>query len=157
MIQFTLKCDAGHSYDSWFKSSEAFDGLRASGHLSCAVCGSASVEKALMAPRIAAASAGDGPARGGDAAGDDAQSAGRAVAMAPDARMRKALAALRREVEARSDYVGDAFAREARAMHLGEAPERPIYGEARPAEAKALIEDGVPVLPLPFRPSRKAH
>ncbi|MGL5008851.1 MAG: DUF1178 family protein, partial [Paracoccaceae bacterium] len=68
-----------------------------------------------------------------------------------------ALAALRAKVEAESDYVGPNFAAEARAIHAGDAPERAIYGEARFEEAKALIEDGVPVAPLPFIPTRKAN
>lgn len=73
----------------------------------------------------------------------------------PSDEVRKALTELRRKVEANSDYVGNRFASEARAMHLGEKPERSIYGEARPQEARALIEDGVPLMPLPFRPRQK--
>jgi hypothetical protein len=69
----------------------------------------------------------------------------------------KALAELRRAVEENSEYVGLSFAAEARAIHDGDAPERPIWGEAKPAEAKALIEDGIPVAPLPFLPHRKQH
>jgi hypothetical protein len=65
--------------------------------------------------------------------------------------------ALRKKIESQSDYVGTNFAREARAMHLGDAPERSIYGEAKPEEAKSLIEDGVPIIPLPFAPKRKTN
>ena len=79
------------------------------------------------------------------------------VASTPDPRLQAAMDKLRRQVEDNSDYVGDAFAREARAMHLGEAPERAIYGEAKPDEAKSLLEDGIPVLPLPFTPTRKTN
>ena len=71
--------------------------------------------------------------------------------------LKRSLAELRRKVEENSDYVGKDFAREARKIHLGDAPERAIYGEAKPDEAKALIEDGVPVAPLPFIPSRKTN
>ena len=69
----------------------------------------------------------------------------------------QALAALRKKIEANADYVGPKFAREARAIHEGSAPERPIYGEARADEARALLEDGVPVAPLPFTPGRKSN
>ncbi len=72
-------------------------------------------------------------------------------------KMEQALGELRRRVEENSDYVGKDFASEARAMHLGDAPERAIYGEAKPDEAKALIEDGIPVLPLPFGRNRKTN
>ncbi len=67
------------------------------------------------------------------------------------------IAKLRAKVEAESDYVGEDFAKEARAMHLGEAPERAIYGETKLEDAKELIEDGVPVMPLPFTPTRKVN
>ena len=75
----------------------------------------------------------------------------------PEGEVAKALADLRRKVEGNSDYVGTDFASEARAMHEGETPERSIYGEACPDEAKALIDEGVPVLPLPFRPKRRTQ
>ena len=71
--------------------------------------------------------------------------------------MRRAVAELRKRVESQSDYVGDRFAREARAMHLGDAPNRSIYGEATANEARSLVEDGVPVMPLPFTPTRKTN
>ncbi|KIN60311.1 DUF1178 domain containing protein [Sulfitobacter noctilucae] len=74
---------------------------------------------------------------------------------APEGQAEEALAALRKKVEENADYVGTRFAQEARAMHLGDAPERAIYGEARLDQAKELIEDGVPLMPLPFRPKQK--
>ncbi|WP_424832890.1 DUF1178 family protein [Ruegeria sp.] len=150
MIQYALKCSEGHSFDSWFQSADAFDKLASAGMVTCAVCGCAEVEKAIMTPRVR-------PAR----------SAARLVPEKPDAQsidvatstqnIEQALSELRREVEDNSDYVGKEFASEARKMHLGDAPERSIYGEAKPEEARALIEDGVPVAPLPFIPSRKAN
>lgn len=145
MIQYTLKCAKGHQFDSWFQSADRYEELRAAGHVTCAVCGSAEVEKAMMAPRIR-------PAR------DKGETLpAQPVATAPDADMQAALEKMRREVETKSEYVGGKFASEARAMHLGDAPERAIYGEARPDEAKSLIEDGVPVLPLPFRPTKSVN
>jgi hypothetical protein len=152
MIQYTLKCSKDHKFDSWFQSAEAFDKLKAAGMVACAVCGDTQVEKAIMAPRVR-------PAR--KAAAKPAQEARQEAAPAPlsgpKTEMETALAEFRKQVEANSDYVGGNFAEEARAMHLGDAPERAIYGEAKPDEAKALIEDGIPVAPLPFRPGRKSN
>ena len=145
MIRYALKCDQGHAFDSWFKSAEAFDALLAGGHVACLICGSARVEKSLMAPSVR-------PAR---AAATPEPQAPRLSQPASPAE--EALAAMRREIEEKSDYVGLNFAAEARAMHQGEAPERAIHGEARPEEARALLEEGVPVLPLPFVPKRQSN
>lgn len=144
MIQYALKCDKGHQFESWFQSASAFDALERSGHLSCAHCGSAKVQKAVMAPRVtktAVAKIAPEPPSLTDKKTDE----------------EKALAAFRAQVEKNADYVGPRFADEARSMYLGAAPERAIYGEANGAEAKALIEDGIPVAPLPFLPNRKAN
>ena len=149
MISYTLKCDAGHSFDSWFQSAAAFDKLVKAGQLSCAQCGSGKVTKAIMAPRLSKGS----PAQVPDQAQAPANAA--PVLRAPDTEVRKALETLRRKVEENSDYVGDRFVSEARAMHLGDKPERSIYGEARLDQARELIEDGVPLMPLPFRPKQK--
>lgn len=138
MIRYAMRCDKGHDFDGWFRSADAWDKARAAGALACAHCGSAKVEKALMAPRVAT--------------GDDKPSL-----TAPRSEAEAALEKLRRHVEANSDYVGLSFAEEARAMHEGRSPTRSIHGEARPDEARKLIEDGVPVAPLPFLPRRKAN
>jgi len=142
MIQFTLKCAADHRFDSWFQSAAAFDKLLGAGMVSCPVCGTTRVEKAMMAPRVQAART--TPETTPDTDTDTAP-------------REQALAALRRKVEENSDYVGANFAREARDMHDGLSPERSIYGEAKPEEARKLIEDGVPVAPLPFVPRRKSN
>ncbi|MFC3629958.1 DUF1178 family protein [Paracoccus angustae] len=135
MIRYALRCDQGHDFDGWFRSSEAFDTTRAAGHVACTQCGSAKVEKSLMAPVVAAA-------RQAEPAVNPAEAA---------------LQALRRQVEANSDYVGLKFADEARAMHEGRAPTRAIHGEAKLEEARKLIEEGVPVAPLPFIPRQKTN
>jgi hypothetical protein len=145
MIHYALKCSDGHSFESWFQSASAFDKLFASGLVSCAVCGSAEVEKAMMAP----------PVRPGRKAGKPAGNPG--PLSTPASPAEQALAELRRNIEANSDYVGRDFAAEARAIHDGDAPARSIYGEARADEARALVEDGIPVAPLPFRPGRKSN
>lgn len=129
MIKFSLKCSNDHRFESWFQSGTAFDSLHVRGMVSCPACGVTEVTKALMAPSVSTAPA-DLPER---------------------------IKALRAEVEANSDYVGTDFTTQARAMYLGEIPDRPIHGEAALSDAKALIEDGVPILPLPFVPSRKAN
>lgn len=140
MIHYTLTCDQGHQFDSWFQSSVAYEKLRDANQIACVTCGSTKVRRSLMAPSIAK--------------GADAPAASLAK---PRSEAEEAMVALRRKVEENSDNVGLSFAREARAMHAGEAPERSIYGEAKPDEAKALIEDGIPVAPLPFVPKRKAN
>lgn len=145
MIQYALKCADGHTFDSWFQSAAAFDKLMASGMVSCAVCGGGQVEKAIMTPRVR-------PARKAAAAPDTP-----GPLSAPMSPAEQALSEMRRKVEETSDYVGSQFATEARAMHDGEAPERSIYGEAKVDEARALIEDGVPIAPLPFMPQRKTN
>lgn len=139
MIRYTLNCAAGHGFDSWFQSAEAVEKLLGAGHVTCPTCGVATVTKALMAPSVQPARRATAPLR--DPATDQ----------------EAALAALRAEVEAKSEYVGMNFVAEARAMHDGDTPERSIYGEARPEEAIKLLEDGVPVAPLPFMPLRKTN
>lgn len=150
MIQYALKCSKGHSFDSWFQSAEAYDKLAAAGMVSCAACGDAQVEKAIMTPRVRPArSAAKVPAA------PEAEPAAKLSEAATE--MEKALAEARKQIEENSDYVGKDFASEARAMHVGDAPERSIYGEANLEDAKSLIEDGVPVTPLPFMPNRKTN
>jgi hypothetical protein len=138
MIRYALTCDRAHDFDSWFQSAEAFDGLLTAGMLACPDCGSPKVGKSLMAPQV----------RPADKATDLA---------APASAKENALAALRKKIETTSEYVGPGFAAEARKIHEGTSPERSIYGEARIDEARRLLEDGVPVAPLPFMPARKTN
>lgn len=147
MIRFALKCADGHAFDSWFQSGEAFDKLAAAGMVTCAVCGSGEVSKTMMAPRVR-------PSR---KAAEVPKVPAKADLRAPGSDLEKAMTALRRQVESQADYVGLEFATEARAIHNGESPERAIYGEARPDEARKLMEEGVPVAPLPFLPNRKTN
>lgn len=140
MIRYTLTCEKNHGFESWFQSADAFDRLKLAGRITCTTCGSAAIEKALMAPAVR----------------HEADASPRALSE-PATEVEKALAALRRQVEENSDYVGLNFASEARAMHEGDIPNRAIYGEAKAEEARRLIEDGVPVAPLPFMPARKVN
>jgi hypothetical protein len=144
MIRYDLKCDKGHAFDAWFRDSAAYDALRAAGQVACALCGSASVEKALMAPAVR-------PARGAAEASPPGEPM---LSAPPQGPVAEALAALRAKLESEADYVGPGFAAEARRIHAGESEARAIWGEATGAEAKALVEDGVPVAPLPFLPRR---
>ncbi len=141
MIHYDLTCPNGHNFDSWFQSAEAFDALQAAGHLSCAICGATGIEKRIMAPAVR-------PAR---KAGDKPK------LKEPASDLEAAMAEMRRQIEANSDYVGLNFAAEARRMHEGEIDERAIYGEAKAEDARALLEDGIPVAPLPFLPKRQAN
>ncbi len=157
MINYTLKCANDHRFDSWFQSAAAFDKLKAAGMVACAVCGDTHVEKAMMAPRVRPArSAAAKPQDPTPTPAPEASGAPGPLSQ-PASPAEQALKELRAHVEANSDYVGKDFASEARAMHEGDAPERPIYGEAKVEEAKALIEDGVPVAPLPFNIGRKTN
>lgn len=112
--------------------------------VSCVTCGSTDVVKDIMAPSVAASSKSEAPQTD-------------APLSTPASPAEKALSELKSHIEKNSDYVGSEFANEARAMHEGSAPERSIHGEARPEEARKLIEDGVPVAPLPFRPTNKSN
>lgn len=148
MIKFTLKCDQDHRFESWFQSSDAFDKLRRAGMVSCGICGSESVEKAIMAPTVRAS-------RQAAVAPIDAPDI--PSLSTPRNDVEQALAALKKQVEENSEYVGMNFAAQARDIHDGLAPKRAIHGEAKADEARKLIEDGVPVTPLPFIPNRKTN
>lgn len=143
MIRYTLKCDRDHAFESWFQSADAFDALKAKGLVTCAVCGSDGVSKALMSPSLKS---------GGAVAVEE-----KPEIRAPEGELSEKLTALRKHVEENSTYVGGRFAEEAREMHSGDAPEKSIWGEAKPEEAKALIEDGIPVAPLPFLPKSQGN
>ncbi|HUZ14228.1 MAG TPA: DUF1178 family protein [Caulobacteraceae bacterium] len=142
MIRYALACDAGHEFEGWFGSSADFDDQAARGLLACPVCACPAVTKQIMAPALSGVGGRAHPAPSG---------AGRRQMMM------EAMARVRRHVEATFDYVGDSFAREARAIHEGKSEERGIYGEATPTEVKGLVADGVPVAPLPPAPPKKTE
>lgn len=140
MIRFSLSCDNEHEFDGWFRSNDDFEAQKKRGFVSCPVCHSTKVDKALMAPSVAS-----GRDRG-------------KVALAMGEEQRKAMARLKQMVErmrADADYVGDRFAEEARKIHFGETDARGIYGEATLDEAKGLAEDGIDFMPLPTFPDDK--
>ena len=139
MIRFSLLCANNHSFEGWFRSGAEFESLREGGRVECSLCGVSQVKKALMAPSVATTEA------------------PKPSLSQPQTELEQKISALKAEVEKNSHYVGGAFASEARKMHAGEAPARAIHGEARLEEARALLEEGVPVLPLPFAPTRKSN
>jgi hypothetical protein len=143
VIVFDLRCaPVGHVFEAWFASSSAFEEQRGRGLVACPLCGSAEIAKAPMAPAVGAkANASPVPASG------ESLFSG---APAEVKTMLAAAAALQKTLLAGSESVGRRFAAEARAIHLGEADPRPIHGEASRAEAESLIEEGVPIAPLPF-------
>ncbi len=142
MMVFDLRCQHDHVFEAWFASGDAFAAQQAAGLVCCPLCDSSAITKAVMAPAVAAKS---------NSSSD---------------RQRKSelarLAALQAEVESRCDYVGPAFATEARARHAAKVPAdqpppRGIVGETSIGEAMALIDDGIPIAPLPFRSRRTAN
>ncbi len=146
MIKFTLKCPQEHSFESWFKSGDAFTKLQDAGMVGCPICGATEVYKAIMAPRVTASRQ------------KSVEPSKEMHALtAPASPAEAAIIELKKKIQKHSEYVGSDFASEARAIHDGDAPERSIYGEAEAGEAKKLVEDGVPVAPLPFLPTRKTN
>ena len=139
MIVFDLKCGrAGHVFEAWFGSSEDYEAQKARGLVECPLCGSLDVAKAVMAPRVAAKGNSVAPAIDLASGGEDMKA------------MLAELAAAQKKLLEKSDFVGERFADEARAIHLGEAAARSIHGKATRAEADGLIADGIQVAPLPF-------
>lgn len=150
MIHYALRCEAGHEFDGWFKDSATFEKTAAKGLLECPFCASTRVTRALMTPAIAGGRreepAAEAPATPPPAAPE------KAVAGPIPPALYAALARLRAEIERTCEYVGPAFAEEARRIHEGEAERRGIYGEATPEEAEALREDGIEVQSIPWVP-----
>jgi hypothetical protein len=160
MIRYSLRCERDHTFESWFQDSGAYDSQVRRKLVSCPVCGSAKVEKAIMAPRIASRKGRERPEAvpvpapaptPAEAPGTSAP-ASTPLMMAQERELRAKLKELRDHIIKNADNVGEKFPNEARKMHYGEIEHRPIYGEASPEEARALIEEGVEVSPLPVLP-----
>ena len=153
MIRYALICDKGHDFESWFADSAAFDRQKKRKLVACPVCGSSKVEKALMTPRIAGARkrpAAEPVAETPTPAA--AEPAPVAMISPQEQEIRAKLKELRDHLVKNADDVGTKFPEEARKMHYGETEERSIFGEADLAEARALLEEGIDVLPLPIVP-----
>jgi hypothetical protein len=157
MIRYSLHCERDHAFESWFQDSAAYDAQVKRKLVSCPVCGSVSIEKAIMAPRIVGKKGRDRaePAPAPPAAPAEAPSTATGPAplmLAQERELRAKLKELRDHIVSNADNVGERFPNEARKMHYGETEHRPIYGEASPEEARALIDEGVEVSPLPVLP-----
>jgi hypothetical protein len=139
MIRYALSCGDGHEFEGWFSDSADYDRQLSDGLVECPLCGSPRIHKQIMAPAVVGAKK-----------RDPAESKKRSMMM-------EVMGQVRAHVEANFDYVGDKFANEARRIHEGESEERGIYGEASPEEVRGLVEDGVPVSPLPPAAPRKTQ
>lgn len=142
MIKYALVCEHDHPFEGWFATSQDYEDQHLEGRVECPMCGSADVRKQIMAPRVA---------------GTKAQAPAVPTPEPSRQMMREAMGKVRQLVEDNFDYVGDAFAAEARAIHEGRSEDRGIYGEASPQEVRALVEDGVNVAPMPPAPPKKTE
>jgi len=163
MIRYTLVCNKGHEFESWFANSTAYDKQAKRGLITCPLCGSAKVEKALMAPRLARADSTSTPAPAPPssasptkAAPAPAQPATPVAMISPqEQEFRQKLRELRDHLVKNAENVGPRFPEEARKMHYGEAEHRSIYGIASPEDAKELHEEGIEFSPLPVLPDER--
>ncbi len=172
MIRYALVCDQGHSFESWFANSAAYDKQIKRSLVTCPACGSAKVEKAIMAPSLASgamrAEAAPPQPPGPSPAPPNPSSPPlqpapmppippkTSVAMlSPERELRQKLKELRDHITKNASYVGPRFPEEARKIHYGETEHRSIYGEASPEEAKELHEEGIEFHPLPILPDDK--
>ena len=155
MIRYSLRCDRGHAFESWFQSSTAYEQQEKRKLVNCPACGSVKVERAIMAPQIVSKKgreiAAPEPAAPAPATEVTAP-ASTPLLMAQERELRAKLKELRDHIVKNADNVGERFPNEARKMHYGDIEHRPIYGEASPDEARALIDEGVEVSPLPVLP-----
>ena len=158
MIRYALRCERDHTFESWFQTSSAFEQQVKRKLVSCPVCNSVKVEKAIMAPQIVSKKGrreaeAPSPQPQPQPAADPAPAQGSTpLLMVQERELRTKLKELRDHIVKNADNVGEQFPNEARKMHYGEIEHRPIYGEASPEEARALIDEGVEVSPLPVLP-----
>ena len=158
MIRYALICEKGHDFESWFQDSAAFDKQAKRALVSCPHCGSAKVEKAIMAPRVASSKKRRAPAEApapmpAAAAPDKVQEKAPVAMISPqEQEFRSKLKELREHLTKNADDVGQKFPEEARKMHYGEVEHRSIYGVASPDDAKELAEEGIEFHPLPILP-----
>ena len=154
MIRYALRCERDHEFESWFQSSSAYDSQVKRKLVTCPVCGSAKVDKAIMAPRIVGKKGRErvAPEPAPAPTTEVAEQQPTSLMMAQERELRAKLKELRDHIVKNADNVGERFPNEARAMHYGDKEHRPIYGEASPEDAKSLIDEGIEVSPLPTLP-----
>ncbi|MFD1941270.1 DUF1178 family protein [Paradevosia shaoguanensis] len=137
MIHYSLVCENEHKFEAWFANAGAFDAQSKRGIVTCPVCDSRQVHKALMAPAVSRTKS---------------EKVSLSIGHPQHDQIRAALRAMRDKVTSEADYVGDKFAEEARKIHFKDVEARGIYGEATADEVAALVEDGVDFMPLPNIP-----
>lgn len=152
MIHYNLRCERGHAFESWFQSSSAYEAQEKRKLVSCPSCGSTKVERAIMAPQIVSKKGRESAVPAPAPTTEATAPAPTPLLMAQERELRAKLKELRDHIVKNADNVGERFPSEARKMHYGDIEHRPIYGEASPDEARALIEEGVEVAPLPVLP-----
>jgi hypothetical protein len=152
MIRYNLRCERGHAFESWFQSSTAYESQEKRKLVNCPVCGSAKVERGIMAPQIVSKKGRQSAEAAPAPAADTTAPTSTPLMMAQERELRTKLRELRDHIVKNADNVGERFPNEARKMHYGDIEHRPIYGEASPEEARSLIEEGVEVSPLPVLP-----
>ena len=152
MIRYHLRCERGHAFESWFQSSTAYESQEKRKLVNCPACGSARVERAIMAPQIVSKKGRDATAPEPAATTEVTAPASTPLMMAQERELRAKIKELRDHIVKNADNVGERFPNEARKMHYGDIEHRPIYGEATPDEARALIDEGVEVSPIPVLP-----
>ena len=159
MIRYSLVCQKGHDFESWFANSAAYDKQIKRGLVSCPLCGSAKVEKAIMAPRLARKDKSTpivAPVEERAPQPAPVETPTPVAIISPQEReFRAKLKELRDHLTANADNVGKKFPEEARKMHYGESEHRSIYGEASPQDAKELHEEGIEFHPLPVLPDER--
>ena len=133
MIKYTLTCNKGHQFESWFSNSKSFEKLKKEGLLECAICSSKEIEKSLMAPRITSNS-----------------SKKKETLISAQSALEKEIKTLKNKIKKTATDVGESFPSEARAMHYGEKENKPIIGKTTLEEARDLAEEGIPFVPLPW-------
>jgi hypothetical protein len=164
VIRYALVCQAGHAFESWFANSAAYEKQVKRDLVACPICGSAKVEKAIMAPAlgrsdkrksIQAPAAPEAPAAAESPTPSAPEKSPVAIVSEHERELRKKLKELREHLVKNADYVGPKFPEEARRIHHGETEHRSIYGEASPEQAKALHEEGIEFHPLPVLPDER--
>jgi hypothetical protein len=149
MIRFALVCDNGHEFESWFASNESYDFQIDNSLVLCPHCNGTGIAKAVMAPAVAR---NDRAREGPTEASREAPKQNVALLGKADHELRAMARELHHKIVAATVDVGAEFAHEARRIHDGEAPERPIRGQTSPEEARSLLDEGVAIMPMPAAP-----
>lgn len=160
MIRYALICDNAHGFESWFSTSASFEDQASRGFVTCPVCNSAKVERAIMSPNVARtdrerAMVATAPEPTAPISAVASPAAPLALMGEKEIAFREVLAAVHKHVTENAEHVGKRFAEEALKIHHGETDSRPIYGEASHDDARMLHEEGVEFMPLPGLPGAR--